>query len=268
MQVLPEGFALPPLPYLLALLVALGLVAWGFTRRRLAVTERHIVALATWMVVGSVLYVLHSLRAFPTALQYLTGTPAVYLSVAVVAGAVWLAADAADLPVPETLATTGILALLPTLGYAVVIGLDRGTFRPLWAVVITVVSVVVAAVAWVALRRAVPEVAVTGGVGALAVFGHTLDGVSTAIGLDALGFHEQTPASRFIIELGNSLPTAQYVGGGWLFVVVKVLVASLIVYALAGYVRDEPTEGYLLLGLVAAVGLGPGAHNLVLFTVA
>jgi uncharacterized membrane protein len=32
-------------------------------------------------------------------------------------------------------------------------------------------------------------------------------------------------------------------------------------------VRDEPTEGYALLTLVAAVGLGPAFHNLVLFTV-
>lgn len=37
---------------------------------------------------------------------------------------------------------------------------------------------------------------------------------------------------------------------------------------MADYVREEPTEGYLLLGLVAAVGLGPGVHNLVLFSIA
>jgi uncharacterized membrane protein len=34
------------------------------------------------------------------------------------------------------------------------------------------------------------------------------------------------------------------------------------------YVRETPREGTLLLGFVAAVGLGPAAHNLLLFTIA
>jgi uncharacterized membrane protein len=32
--------------------------------------------------------------------------------------------------------------------------------------------------------------------------------------------------------------------------------------------QEEPREGAALLGFVAAVGLGPGAHNLLLFAIA
>jgi uncharacterized membrane protein len=49
---------------------------------------------------------------------------------------------------------------------------------------------------------------------------------------------------------------------------VKLGLAAGVVVLLSEYVAEEPRQGTLLLGLVAAVGLGPGAHNLVLFTVA
>jgi uncharacterized membrane protein len=57
------------------------------------------------------------------------------------------------------------------------------------------------------------------------------------------------------------------VGEGWVFLLVKLAVATLVVWLFAEYVRDRPAEGYLLLGLVAAVGLGPAAHNLLLFAI-
>jgi uncharacterized membrane protein len=104
-------------------------------------------------------------------------------------------------------------------------------------------------------------------VGFLAVFGHALDGVSTAVGVDLLGFGERTPLSRAIIEFAATLPTEPYLGTVWLFVLVKLAVASGVVTLFADYVREDPSEGYALLGFVAAVGLGPGVHNLLLFTV-
>ncbi|MFC4357391.1 DUF63 family protein [Halobium salinum] len=272
MQVLPEGFSLPPVPYLLALLLALGVVAFGLYRRRPTVTERHVLALAPWMVAGSAFHVLYALNALPAALRPLGGTAAVYLVVAVLAGATWLLADRAGdggLAVPVALASTGAVAFLASAAVALAWGVDNGSLRLGWAALILVGGCVVAAATWAVLARVRPAAtSVTGWVGVLAVFGHALDAVSTAVGIDILGFAERTPASRFIIEVGNSLPTAEFVGGAWLFVLVKLLVAGAIVTLFADYVREEPTEGYLLLGLVAAVGLGPGAHNVVLFTVA
>jgi len=113
-----------------------------------------------------------------------------------------------------------------------------------------------------------PRVEVNGPTGPLVLFAHALDGVSTAVGVDILQYGERTPLPRLIIDTARSLPTAEFVGAGWLFVAVKIALASLIVVYLADLVRDDPTRGNLLLGLVAAVGLGPGTHNLVLFAVA
>ncbi|MFB6305018.1 MAG: DUF63 family protein, partial [Haloferacaceae archaeon] len=151
---------------------------------------------------------------------------------------------------------------------AAAVGTARGSVSPLWPAVGLVVAAAVAAAAWVGLRRLRPGVTVTGRVGPLAVFAHALDGVSTAVGVDALGYGERTPLSRLIIEAGRSLPTVDLIGAGWLFVAVKVLVAAAVVVAMAELVRDDPTEGNLLLGLVVAVGLGPGTHNIVLFALA
>jgi len=67
------------------------------------------------------------------------------------------------------------------------------------------------------------------------------------------------------MEFAAHLPTEPYLGVGWLFVLVKVALVAVVVVLLADYVREVPGEGYLLLGLVAAVGLGPGVHNVLLF---
>ena len=102
----------------------------------------------------------------------------------------------------------------------------------------------------------------------LATFGHALDAVSTAVGVDVLGFGERSPLSQHIMDAAAALPTADAVGVGWLFVLVKLAVVAGVVALFAEYVEEDPAEGYLLLGFVAAVGLGPGVHNLFLFTVA
>jgi uncharacterized membrane protein len=66
----------------------------------------------------------------------------------------------------------------------------------------------------------------------------------------------------------DGLPSLPVVGEGWLFLLVKLAVATAVVWLFAAYVRETPAEGYLLLGFVAAMGLGPAAHNLILFSVA
>jgi uncharacterized membrane protein len=104
-------------------------------------------------------------------------------------------------------------------------------------------------------------------VGVLVVFAHALDGVSTAVGADLLGFEERTPLSAAILEFAGTLPTADPLGVGWLFVLVKLALAGAIVSLFADYVREEPTQAYLLLSGVIAVGLGPGAQNVLLYVV-
>ena len=270
MVLLPEGFSLPPLPYLLGLLVVLGAVGYGLSRRRPPVTARHILAFASWMGVGSSLHVLYIIDGLPPAIEPFGGTAAVYLTVSALAGAVWLAAATTRPPrqVPVAIAAVGLLALLPVVGGALAIGSQRGSLALLWPAVGLVASLLLTAVSWLGLRQLRPEAAATTGlVGLLALFGHVLDGVSTAVGVDILGFGERSPVSRAIMGAAEQLPTADTLGSGWLFVVVKLLVVGGVVVLFADYIDDEPTEGYLLLGFIAAVGLGPGVHNLLLFAV-
>ncbi|OYR58184.1 DUF63 family protein [Halorubrum halodurans] len=263
---LPAGTTLPPLPYLLVVLLSAGTVAVALRRRPPAVASAHVLALVPWIALGSVLHVLYVVGGLPDVLAPFGGSPTVYLTVATLAGATWIvveAVSAAAERVPPLLAATGTLLAVPAVTVAVAGGVSGpGGY---WSAVAVVGAVPIAALVRGALGRIEPGVAVTGGVGALAVYGHALDGLSTALGVTQLGFGERSPLSRIILEL-DGIPAAPVVGEGWLFLLVKLAVASAVVYLFVPYVREEPSEGLLLLGFVAAVGLGPAVHNLLLFT--
>lgn len=271
MQVLPMGFGVPPLPYLVAVLLGSAAVAGLLYRQRVRVTPRVVTAFAPWMVAGATAYALYQVGAVPDPLRPLFGNPIVYLTTFVLAGVVWLAvadypADRWELPsVPGALTVAGTTVAGTLLAYAVAVGLSRGTLSVTWPAIGLGIALVLAVGTWVAIRDRL-DVAVTGSPGALVLVGHALDGVSTAVGTH-LGYGEQTPLSRLVIEAGAALPVAQVLGDAWLFVLVKLLLPVAVLYLFADYVRQRPREGALLLGLVAAVGLGPGAHNLVLFAI-
>lgn len=267
-QALPEGFGLPPVGYLIALLAALAAVAYGVVRRDPAFGPGHVIALVPWMCVGAAGHVLYVLGALPPLLRPLFGTPAAYLTTAAVAGAVWLAALASGRDDAPLLAVAGVLALLPAVGRVLAYGLAAGSLSPLLPAAGLIGGAALGGATWAGLVRAREGVAATRAAGAVAVVAHGVDGVTTAVGVDLLGFGERTPASRLVIEFAAGLPTADLLGAGWLFVLVKLAVACLVVVAIAPTVREEPREGYGLLALVSAVGLGPGVHNALLFAVA
>jgi len=266
MAILPEGFTLPPVPYLVGLAFAAGAVAWAVARRRPAVTTARVLSFAPWMVLGSAVHVLYVVEALPGAIRPLGGTPAVYVAVGTVGVGAWVLADATldGRAVPRALAAVGGVLAAGAVFAVGVVGTSLSPAAPAAAVV---AAAVVAAAAWAGLVRGVPAVRATGSLGAFVVFAHALDGVSTAVGVDVLGFGERTPLSREIIEFAAGLPTAPTVGAGWLFVLVKLGVASVVVWLFADLVAEEPTRSRLLLGFVAAVGLGPAVHNLLLFTI-
>lgn len=272
-MVLPADFGLPPLAHLVTLAVGLAAALGALYVRRPRVTAASVAALAPWMAAGGTLYALYQAEAVPAAVAPFFGSPTVYGTVAVLAGSLWAAladrrADGWDTSgAPAVLAGVGAAALVAALGAAVLAPEPTvGATTPLGSGLILAVSTVLAALAWAALGR-ITDATATGAVGPVAVFGHALDGVSTAAGYDLFGFGEQTPLSRIILEAAGALPTAELLGAGWLFVAVKLALGAAVVAVFDGYVREEPTEGYLLLGLVAGVGLGPGFHNLVLFVI-
>ncbi|MFD1514790.1 DUF63 family protein [Halomarina rubra] len=270
LQLLPSGFALPSLPYLLVVAggVALALLSLGLARP--AVRETTVIALTPWMVVGAGLYALYQVDAVPDAIAPLFSSPIVYLSVFAILGFVWGLASLTGGPefAAMVLVVAGSGLLLAVLGFALVVAVTSTGLHILWPGIGVLVAAVVAALAWVVLGRVAPDATrITGSAGALVVFAHTLDGVSTAVGIDQLGFGEQTPLSAAIISLGEGLPTESLLGTAWLFVLLKLALAMAVVVFVASYVEEEPTEGFLLLALVAAVGLGPGVHNVVLFSI-
>lgn len=265
-MVLPEGTTVPPLPHLLVLAVGLAVLAGQLRRDRPRVSEAVVVAFAPWMVVGSSLHVLYQLGAAPDAVAPFLGSPAVYATTALAAGAVWLLSRRISPQPLRVLAGIGVTLLVVTVSATLAVG---GVRRLVVPIIALLAGVVLGLVAWYVLRGRRPtETATTGRVGLLVVLAHAIDGVSTAAGVDVLGFGERTPASRAIMDLAGALPTAELIGVGWLFVLVKLVVATAVVALFAEYVREAPSRGYALLGVIAAVGLGPGAHNLLLFAVA
>ncbi|GAA0310809.1 DUF63 family protein [Halarchaeum salinum] len=267
-MVLPSGFTVPPLPALAVLLAGVAAVAFALARVRPPFTDRTVLAFAPWMALGSAAYVCHQLALLPSIAMPFASAPAVYGSTFVVAVAVWLGARRTAAP-KRVLAGIGLLALSAPVALALHYGMSEGTLSPLWPLLALLVACILGVVCWIGLRRVrTADARVVDGAGALVIFGHALDAATTAVGVDVLGFGEQTPLSRLIMEFAAGLPTAPVLGVGWLFVVVKLVVAVAVVLLLADYVREAPTEGFLLLALVAAVGLGPGAHNLLLFAVA
>jgi uncharacterized membrane protein len=266
--ILPADFGLPPAPYLLVLAVALAATVGALYVRRPPITAATVTALVPWMAAGGTLYALYQAGVVPGRIAPLFGSPSVYVTVGVLAGLLW--AGVAERPgdtwalrgAPTVLAATGGVVLLAALVAAAVVTEPT----PVVSGAILLSTLVVSALVWATIER-LADVSATGTVGVVTVFGHSLDGISTAVGYGLLGFGEQTPLSRLIIEAGAALSTPPVLGGGWLFVLVKVVLGAAIVVFFEEYVRDEPTEGYLLLGLIAAVGLGPGFHNVVLFAI-
>lgn len=272
-MVLPAGFELPEwyiLVSLLVVLIGIGIILWAISP---PVPDKLILAFTPWIMFGATLHVLYKLEAFPSNIEMIFSSPTVYLTLAVVMGFVWIAGiflSAAGLQrsMSRFVGITGTGFFVVFAHVAIFLGWEGGAFDPFWPVVAVIVAGIIAAVAWMLVSLWFTELAAaTGLTGALVIFSQALDGVSTAIGFDVLGAGEEVPLSAIILDLGTSLPTAEVLGGGWLFVVVKVVLAVVVIGLFTDLVREWPHKARLGLAFVIAVGLGPGVHNLLLFTV-
>jgi uncharacterized membrane protein len=260
--VLPSGLVVPPLPHVLALLLALVGVGVALHRTRPPVTHATALALVPWMVAGAALRVAELVGAVPALAAPLATAPAVYGTTAIVAGAAWLALPES----PRRLAAVGggVAALI------VAAAVWTASVAGWWPVVTLPIAAIVAAGAVVGYQRAASPLPGDRVLAGVVVFGHALDGVSTAFGVDircagAVAACERTPLPRLVMEAAAHLPTAEALGVGWAFVAVKVGIAVGIVHLARGTIRERPAEGRLLLCGVAALGLGPGVYNVLLF---
>jgi len=274
MQFLPSGLAVPPLPYAVVLVVLSVASIAALYLLGSPVTTRQVLAFAPWMVAGGAFHALYQVGLVADPLEPFFGAPAVYVTTFILAAVVWLPsvirAQALDdvSRIARNVGVAGLLLVLALTGVAYSFALGRVdsnvalTWVPLGflgAAVLTAPCYYLLAIGWTgAVDRA------SWG-GPLVVYAHALDALSTAIGVDVIGTGERTPIPRRIMEFAETLPTYPYVGKGWLFAVVKLVLALGIVVLLSDLVEESPTEGNALLAFVAAVGMGPAANNLYLF---
>jgi uncharacterized membrane protein len=272
------GFEIPVI-HLATVLVVSGIIGVMLYAISPPVTQRTVVGFVPWMVSGSALHVFYQLGeqfgdTYPEPLAPLFSAPTVYLTTFASMALIWLVcvmvlprSDHGD-RVARYLLITGSGTALALIGLLVWQGMtsDVLDFQPVLPVLALLASLVVTFVVYMlvgAWRTYI--IAEARYVGALALFAHLFDAITTAVGVDLLGASERSAIPRRILEFAAGLPTEATLGSGWLFVLVKLAVAILIIVAFADYVSDEPTEGNLLFALIIAVGLGPAVNNFFLF---
>ncbi|WP_081461331.1 MULTISPECIES: DUF63 family protein [Halococcaceae] len=146
---------------------------------------------------------------------------------------------------------------------------DVGHVHVLWPTVSVLGAVALTAMVWVAVHRASPPVSKQAGwMGVFVVFGQAIDAVSTAVGVDILAVSEQVPLSRAVLNLAATLPTASIIGVGWLFVVLKLSLATGLVWVVATDSETTPLGTRLLFLAAGLAGFLPGVRNLVLYALA
>ncbi len=277
-DLLPADFGFPEPIYWIPTALALAATLFVLYSVGPTVTDWTAAALAPWIGVGAVLHVLYQEQSFFEAVRPLFGNPMVYLTTATAVAVVWTVSEfIVDMRPPgasndRQLGAVGGGVLLAVLAWSIYIVAVRQfvEVRPFWPTIAFVGAALVTGVGWVVVSVLFSSSAsVAGRTGLVVLFGHTLDGVSTALAVDGpvSGFTERTPLSRWVLEVGASLPTAEVIGTAWLFVLVKMVLAAVVIVAFRETLRDSPALGRMVLVFVAAVGLGPGLHNVVLFTV-
>ena len=269
-----EEFVVPDPPVaagLLAAVVAVGLLLY---RARPPVSQRVGLAVAPWMVLGALLHALYQMhRALGETLlpagAVVVSAPSVYLTTGVFAGVTWLVvlrAGTEPAAVARRLAGVGTLALAVVAVYATRAATREFALDPVLPLAGLVGSLALTAVVVRLLVGWRPAVAADAGlVGGLVLFAHIFDAITTAIGIELLDVAERSTAPRVILDIAADLPTADLLGEAWLFVVVKLVLATALVAVFHDYVTEEPAEGTLFFTGIAAIGLGPGAHNFFLF---
>lgn len=282
MQVPFEGFVVPPLAYTAFLVVGVAVVIAAVYTLRPPITQRTVLAFVPWIVSGSALHVFYQLgelyrvQLYPPVLAPLFSAPAVYLTTFVAMGTAWLlsiyvgprARPGADDSISQYLGAFGLGLLISLVGLVLWHGSGDtlGPLEPVFPLLGIGLTVVVTAATYAVLNAWQPQVIAQARLaGTLVLFAHLLDGITTAIGADFLEVGERSVLSARILEFAAGLPTEPLIGAGWLFAVVKLLLAALIVLGLAEFVEEDPVQGNLFLAVVVALGLGPAMNNVFLF---
>ncbi|WP_372479029.1 DUF63 family protein [Halomicrobium sp. HM KBTZ05] len=152
------------------------------------------------------------------------------------------------------------------------------TLYPQMVTIVVVGAIALAYVNWKAIEVAWPELTdATAYIGFFVLWGHAIDGIANVITgdwLDALGipgeYFAKHPANRIIVDVTEAVQPASLsatIGTSWPFLVVKMLVASLVLWLFTEeFVEESQRYALLLLVAVTAVGLGPGTRDMLRVT--
>jgi len=271
-----EEFVVPDAPVAGVLVAGALAVVLLLSLVRPQVSQRTALAFVPWMVLGALLHVLYQMHTalgetvVPVVPAAMLSAPSVYVTTFLLMGAVWVSAAGHNPGRPgavnRVLAAAGLGVTVAVGGYALWVALDRFALDPVLPLVGLVGSAVLTGLVYAGLGRLRPDVVSSVRyVGALVLFAHVFDAVTTAIGVELLDVGERSTVPRLVMDVAADLPTADILGEAWLFVVLKLLVATAIVGLFHDYVEEQPVEGNLFFAFMAAVGLGPGSHNFFLF---
>jgi uncharacterized membrane protein len=174
-------------------------------------------------------------------------------------------------------AGVGTVALAGTIGWLLYISATTpfvGFFPAVPAITLGGATIV-AGLFWWASQRYAPWVNEgTGYIGALIVWGHTVDGIANVVSLDwtgALGIgvnygskHVVNEATVRITESIQPAWLSEAIGTAWPFLFIKIGAAVLVVWVFNDEIFEEsPRYAYLLLIAILAVGLGPGTRDMI-----
>jgi len=275
-----SDFVIPDPVYLVILLSTTGIVGSFLYAVRPNIRQSTVVAIVPWIISGAALHVfyqigkIYQVQLYPSYIAPLFSAPSVYLTMFINMGLVWILVEMVtpqgnDEKIAQFLGVIGVGVMIPLIGLIGWQGLDEqvGPIQPVWPILGLIGSFAATFVVYtlVGLWRTsvLARARYTGGV---IIFAHMFDGITTTIGVDILGTEERSQIPRTILDFAADLPTAETIGTGWLFILVKTVLAVVIVVAFADYISEKPTEANLLLVIIAAVGLGPAAHNFLLFS--
>jgi len=184
------------------------------------------------------------------------------------------------------LGAAGVTALALTLAYLAWLGLttEFARFFPQMLLVVVGFATGLSYVLWRFLIARYPDpVAATEYAGFFVIWGHAVDGVANVVSADWLGligvvdrqgvpleYFPKHVANRLIIDVTEAVqPDAvtAAIGSSWPFLVVKLVVASAVLWIFTDeFMEETPRYAILLLIAITAVGLGPGTRDLLRVT--
>lgn len=275
-------FVVPDLPYLAAISIVILIVSVLMYAIRPPVTQPIILAIVPWIMNGAMLHVfyqLHTVAAeplLPPVIAPIFSAPTVYFTTFSMLALIWMIGS---MIVPSTerhrkvatyIWTTGTGIAIPLFVLLIWQGLGPAFgLKPIYPILGLIISLALTFVIYITIGMwRTYIIAETRYVGALVVFAHVFDAVTTAIGVEVLDTGERTVIPRMIMDFAADLPTAEMLGEAWLFVLVKIVLASAIVILFADYVHEKPAEGNFMFGIIIAAGLGPAVNNFFIYLLA